>query len=89
MGEAAKKLDLKSFDFAIPIDFSKDMHAIAPGHWAGVWGYDPHKGTKTIMGYPRPLTDEALEMLKKFNAKYKTQYYVDFDVLSESDEDQV
>ena len=77
MKDAAKQLglDTNKVDFAIPQDFLNDMLKLYPTnediHWAGVWSYEEKGST---FGAPRPLTKHAQEMLKKYNAHYKTKY---------------
>lgn len=84
MGEAAEKLGLDTgkIDFSVPQDFFDAMLKIYPGkHWAGVWSYEDLPAGKSVFGYPRPLTKEAQEMLKKYNGHYKTHYPVNHKVL--------
>jgi len=81
MKEAAEQLglNLRKVDFAIPQDFFNDMHKLFPGrHWAGVWSYEDNN----MLGSPRPLTDEAQKMLRKFNTHFDTSYEADYKVIN-------
>lgn len=80
VGQACKHLGLVDYDCAIPQSFFNDMQAMFPNeYFCAVWSYDPFDdGRKNFMGYPRPLTKDAINKLIAYNTKFNTYYPTNF-----------